>query len=79
MASKLYTLCLCCGKFQIRSDVVADLSNKNYVLLDKKIMCHVCGKNQHFMATRKNKKQLIRVLDNSDNKLDKRIRSMIRG
>ncbi len=79
MASKLYALCLCCGKFQIKSDVIADLSNKNYVLLDKKIMCHVCGKNQQFMVTRKNKKQLIKALENSENVLDKKIQKFIRG
>ncbi len=77
--SNICTMCLNCGKFQIRSDVVADLSNKNYVLLDRKIMCHVCGTNQQFVATNKNKKQLIRILENSNNRLDKRIQSFIRG
>ena len=75
---KAYTICLSCGIVQLRTDIVEDLNNKNYVFLDKKMICPKCHKTPQFIAT-KDIKKLRKVVTNSTSKLDQKINNYIRG
>ena len=73
---KIYTICLSCGKVQLRTDIVVELANKTYIFLDKKMMCPKCNKPTQFIAT-KDIKKLKKSLANSNNKLEQKLNNYI--
>ena len=72
MENKNYVICLKCGNVQVRTNIIAELFNKQYAFLDKKQICPKCHRESQFVAT-KNIKQLRKALVNSDNRTDQRI------
>ena len=69
--NKVNTICLSCGKVQVRTDIVENLNDK-YVVLSKKIMCPRCNRETKQAAT-KNIKTLVKKLDPAKDKLLLRI------
>ena len=74
--NKAYMICLNCGNVQARTDILNELGDKQYTLLNRKIMCPKCHKMPQFAAT-KDIKKLKLALNSSSNKLDNKINNMI--
>ncbi len=64
--NKKYTICLTCGKVQVRTDINEKLNNK-YIFLKKKIRCPYCEEETKQAAT-KNIKSLVKKLVPTNNK-----------
>ncbi len=69
---KIYTICLSCGKVQVRTDVIVDLKNKMYAFPKEKVMCPKCRNDTQTMAT-KDVKKLKKVLTSSPNELERKL------
>lgn len=68
MQNKKYTLCLNCGKAQVRTDI-EDIIEKNYVQLEKtQIICPGCIGRRHVATT--NIKELVNALDSKKDMTD---------
>lgn len=75
--SKINTICLRCGKVQVRTDVVETLNNK-YVKLKQKRICPQCNIKTEHIAT-KDIKELRKKLEKETNEsLDGYIHLLIR-
>lgn len=72
--SKINIICLSCGKVQVRTDIMDNVSD-TYIILDKKKMCPRCQRETKQVAT-KNVKTLAKRLDMS-NSQDKKVLSLI--
>lgn len=72
--NKINTICLSCGKVQVRTDIMEELNDK-YIILTKKKVCPRCNRETKQIAT-KNVKTLIKKLDQT-NSQDKKILSLI--
>ena len=72
--NKINTICLCCGKVQVRTDIIVEL-NEKYIVLDKKKMCPRCERETKQIAT-KSVKTLVKKLDTSNNQ-DKKVLNLI--
>ena len=72
--NKINTICLSCGKVQVRTDIFEDLTDK-YIILTKKKMCPRCERETKQIAT-KNIKTLVKKLDQTNNQ-DNKILSLI--
>lgn len=67
--TKIFTICLRCGKVQVRTDMIENI-NDNYIELKEKRMCPRCLINTKQIAT-KNIDNLRRKLEESpSNSLD---------
>jgi hypothetical protein len=72
--NKVKTICLSCGKVQVRTDIIEELNDK-YIILTQKKMCPKCQRETKQVAT-KNIKTLVKKLDISNNQ-DKKVLSLI--
>jgi len=73
MPNRTYTLCLNCGKAQVRTDIIDEIKD-NYVQLDKtKLICPGCIGRRHIATT--DLKDLVKDLSSkkSMTDLDRRV------
>lgn len=67
--NKIHTICLRCGKVQVRTDIIKDKDSK-YTILNDKINCPECRIKTNQIAT-KNVQELRKKLeDNPETSLD---------
>lgn len=76
MKSKTYTICLTCGKVQIRTDIEKELIDK-YIVLDKKINCPNCCSVTKVVATKNIKILKKELQDNGKTQMDNHLLKLI--
>ena len=76
MKNKAYTICLNCGKVQIRTDIEKEIKDK-YIVLDKKINCPICSANTKVAVTNNIKILKKELLVSHNNKMDNHLLELI--
>lgn len=67
--TKISTICLRCGKVQVRTDIIENISD-NYVILKEKIMCPRCKIKTNQVATNNVDNLRKKLEKNPSNSLD---------
>ena len=75
--SKINTICLTCGKVQIRTDVLENITGM-YVNLKKPRMCPRCERTTKQIATKRVQTLRVKLEEQTNNSLDKHILELIK-
>ena len=75
--SKINTICLTCGKVQIRTDIIDNI-NGMYINLKKPRMCPICERNTKHIATKKVQTLRVKLEEKTENSSEKHILELIK-
>ena len=75
--SKINTICLTCGKVQIRTDVLDNITGK-YVFLKQTRMCPKCERTTKHIATKKVQNLRTKLEEKTVNSSEKHILELIK-